>query len=71
MKTRILFCVLFAAVGLFSQEHVDWSYNAALYEVNLRQYTSEGTFAAFREHLDRLQELGVSILWFMPIHPIG
>ncbi|MDZ7372274.1 MAG: alpha-amylase family glycosyl hydrolase, partial [candidate division KSB1 bacterium] len=42
-----------------------------LYEVNLRQYTSEGTFAAFREHLDRLQELGVSILWFMPIHPIG
>ncbi|MDZ7317319.1 MAG: alpha-amylase family glycosyl hydrolase [candidate division KSB1 bacterium] len=71
MKTRFLFCVLFAAVGLFSQEHVDWSYNSALYEVNLRQYTSEGTFAAFREHLDRLQELGVSILWFMPIHPIG
>lgn len=55
----------------FRVEHVDWMYNATIYEVNIRQYTPEGTFAAFEEHLPRLNELGVKILWFMPIHPIG
>lgn len=48
-----------------------WSKNANIYEVNVRQYTPEGTFRAFLPHLDRLKELGVDILWFMPIHPIG
>ncbi|AFG37077.1 alpha-amylase family glycosyl hydrolase [Spirochaeta africana] len=54
-----------------SQGHESWTYNLAIYEVNIRQYTEEGTFAAFAEHLDRLEELGVGILWLMPIHPIG
>ncbi|KAA3621967.1 MAG: hypothetical protein DWQ02_26815, partial [Bacteroidetes bacterium] len=49
----------------------DWSEYASLYEVNVRQYTEEGTFEAFAKHLPRLRELGVDILWFMPIHPIG
>jgi 1,4-alpha-glucan branching enzyme len=49
----------------------EWSANATIYEVNVRQYTPEGTFAAFAKHLPRLQELGVKILWFMPIHPIS
>lgn len=49
----------------------EWVANATIYEVNLRQYTHNGTFAAFAEHLPRLKELGVDILWFMPIHPIG
>ncbi len=48
-----------------------WIDDATIYEVNLRQYTEEGTFEAFREHLPRLKELGVEILWFMPIHPIS
>lgn len=51
--------------------HADWSRNAVIYEVNTRQYTDEGTFAAFTGHLPRLNELGVDILWFMPIHPIS
>lgn len=42
-----------------------------IYEVNVRQYTPEGTFNAFAQHLDRLQKMGVDILWFMPIQPIG
>ncbi|GJM19530.1 MAG: hypothetical protein DHS20C14_17430 [Phycisphaeraceae bacterium] len=42
-----------------------------IYEVNVRQYTPEGTFDAFRAHLPRLEQLGVGILWLMPIHPIG
>lgn len=49
----------------------EWSKNSTIYEVNLRQYSEEGTIAAFRKHLPRLQKLGVDILWFMPIHPIG
>jgi glycosidase len=42
-----------------------------MYEVNVRQYTPEGTFNAFAEKLPRLKELGVEILWLMPINPIG
>lgn len=49
----------------------EWSKNANIYEVNIRQYTPEGTFRAFMHHLPRLKEMGVDILWFMPIHPIG
>lgn len=45
--------------------------NAVVYEMNLRQYTPEGTFAAAAEHLPRLKELGIDILWLMPIYPIG
>ena len=52
-------------------EHPEWSKNASIYEVNIRQYTPEGTFNAFAEHLPRLKEMGVDILWLMPIHPIG
>lgn len=51
--------------------HPDWSKNANIYEVNLRQYTSQGTINAFVEHLPRLKEMGVDILWFMPVQPIG
>ena len=42
-----------------------------IYEVNLRQYTEEGTIQAFIKHLPRLRDMGVEILWMMPIHPIG
>jgi glycosidase len=52
-------------------KHPEWSKNANIYEVNVRQYTKEGTFNAFSKHLPRLKELGVDILWLMPIHPIG
>ena len=51
--------------------HPEWVYDAIIYEVNTRQYTPEGTFKAFAEHLPRLSELGVDILWFMPIQTIG
>ena len=49
----------------------DWAKHANMYEVNVRQYTEAGTFDAFAEHLPRLKEMGVDILWFMPIHPIS
>lgn len=52
-------------------EHPEWSMSANIYEVNIRQYTPEGTFKAFQGELPRLKEMGVDILWLMPIHPIG
>src|SRR6476469_7992156 len=51
--------------------HPAWSRSATIYEVNVRQYTPEGTFAAFERHLPRLKRLGVDILWLMPVQPIG
>jgi glycosidase len=51
--------------------HPDWCRSAAIYQVNTRQFTAEGTLAAARRELPRLRELGVTILWLMPIHPIG
>lgn len=52
-------------------KHPDWSKNATIYEVNVRQYTKEGTFKAFESHLPRLKAMGIDIIWLMPIHPIG
>ena len=51
--------------------HPEWTKNTNIYEVNVRQYTSEGTFAAFQTHLPRLRDMGVEVLWFMPVQPIG
>ncbi len=48
-----------------------WINNTDVYEVNVRQYTPEGTFNAFAKELPRLQQMGVSTLWFMPITPIA
>jgi glycosidase len=50
---------------------VTWAKGSNIYEVNIRQYTTEGTFAAFSKHLPRLKDMGVDILWLMPITPIS
>jgi len=52
-------------------ENPDWDDHAVMYEVNIRQFTPEGTFAAFGDHVDRLAKMGVDILWLMPIFPIS
>jgi cyclomaltodextrinase len=52
-------------------KHPEWSKNATIYEVNIRQFTPEGTFKAFESHLPRLKSMGVDIIWLMPINPIG
>lgn len=49
----------------------EWTKDAVIYEVNVRQYTEEGTFDAFSEHLQELKDMGINTLWFMPIHPIS
>ena len=80
LVTIILFCIVQLAwsqatntksVSSSQVNHPDWSLNANIYEVNIRQYTPEGTFAAFEKSLPRLKKMGVDILWLMPINPIG
>src|SRR5215831_12256627 len=51
--------------------HPSWIMQGNIYEVNVRQYTPEGTFKAFQQHLQRLKDMGVQTLWFMPINPIS
>ncbi|WP_269684049.1 alpha-amylase family glycosyl hydrolase [Flavobacterium lacustre] len=51
--------------------HPAWMMQGNIYEVNVRQYTPEGTFNAFAKHLDRLKSMGVETIWFMPINPIS
>ncbi len=52
-------------------EHPLWSYNTTIYEANIRHFSPEGNFKGFAKELKRLKELGVSVIWLMPIHPIG
>lgn len=59
------------AAGADTTFHPAWAKTATIYEVNVRQYTPEGTFAALQQHLPRLKALGVDILWLMPVQPIG
>lgn len=51
--------------------HPEWSKNATIYQINLRQFTAEGTLRAAERELPRLKALHIDILWLMPIHPIG
>lgn len=52
-------------------EPLDWTHHTNIYEVNLRQYTAEGSFNAFAREMPRLRSMGVHVLWFMPITPIA
>ena len=51
--------------------HPAWCYDAVLYEMNVRQMTSEGTLRAAMKRLPQLRLLGVNAVWLMPIYPIG
>ncbi|MBI2511943.1 MAG: alpha-amylase [Opitutae bacterium] len=55
-----------AAVGVPA-----WARGSTIYEINVRQFSASGKFAAVTADLPRLKALGVDILWLMPIHPIG
>ena len=52
-------------------KHPEWARKAVVYQINTRAFTKEGTFRAAEKHLPRLKNLGVDILWIMPIHEIG
>lgn len=52
-------------------KHPEWSYSAVLYELNIRQFTEEGTLNAAIERLPFLRSIGIDAIWLMPIYPIG
>jgi glycosidase len=51
--------------------HPEWSRSATVYQVNQRNMTPEGTFRAAEEHLPRIRDLGIDVVWLMPVNPIG
>lgn len=48
-----------------------WVTNGIIYEVYTRAFSAEGNFAGVEARLPELKKLGVTILWIMPIHPVG
>jgi cyclomaltodextrinase len=64
-----------AAPRDFSKEtarpSADWVKDAVIYQIFERQYSQKGDFNSITADLDRLKNLGVTVLWLMPIHPIG
>lgn len=51
--------------------HVDWSVNGSIYELNTRQFSESGKFVDVLPHLQRIKDMGIKTIWFMPIQPIG
>ena len=49
----------------------DWLRSAVVYEIFPRNFSKEGDLNAITAHLDELKDLGVDVLWLMPIHPTG
>jgi glycosidase len=45
--------------------------NSVIYEANIRQYSPEGTFNAFTKDIPQLKQLGVKVIWLMPVYPIS
>ncbi len=71
IKLLIILSTLLTATTSYAFTPLPFVKSTNIYEVNVRQYTPEGTFKAFAKHLPRLKEMGVKTLWFMPIQPIG
>ena len=52
-------------------KHAEWTEGSTVYELNVRQFTPEGTFDAALNRLPLIKNMGIDILWLMPIYPIG
>ena len=60
-----------ALVACTQSPHPKWTYDSVIYEVNIRQFTPEGTFKGVEAQLPRIKDLGVDVLWLMPMYEIG
>lgn len=63
--------LIYSTTRTQGKSHPQWSTTGVIYEMNVRQFTASGTFAAAAKHLPRLKALGVDVIWMMPIFPIG
>jgi glycosidase len=59
------------ADSIITPTHYEWSKKATIYEVNVRQFSKEGNLNAITKDLQRIKDLGIDIIWLMPIHPIS
>lgn len=59
------------ATPVTARQSPEWLRDAVVYEVFPRAFSAEGNFKGVIKQLDRLKELGVTVLWLMPIHPTG
>lgn len=57
--------------GIITPYTAEMAENAVIYEVNIRQFSPEGTFAEVTKEIPNIKKLGVKILWLMPVYPIG
>ncbi|HXX64439.1 MAG TPA: alpha-amylase family glycosyl hydrolase, partial [Bacteroidota bacterium] len=57
--------------GVPARKSADWVKDAAIYSVYLRSFSAEGNFAGLEKRIPELKELGITVLWLMPIHPVG
>jgi cyclomaltodextrinase len=48
-----------------------WLRDSVIYEVYPRDFSPSANLKGVTARLDELKDLGVTILWLMPIHPIG
>ena len=76
MMKRFLPILMLLALGACAPKTApadpgNWAHDGIVYELNVRQLTPEGTFAAAESQFPLLRELGVEIIWVMPPYPIG
>jgi cyclomaltodextrinase / maltogenic alpha-amylase / neopullulanase len=80
--TALLLCAASLGLTCYAQTSTDvskesarslhpWVRDGVIYEIFPRAFSPEGNFAGITQQLDRLKDLGVTILWLMPIHQIG
>jgi hypothetical protein len=69
----IIFSLLASASGAVAQPRnsPNWVRDGVIYEIYPRAFSQQGNFNGITARLDELKDLGVTILWLMPIHPIG
>ena len=80
-RARAFICALFAVLAVTAthaadsrpaaRQSPDWLRDAVIYEVFPRVFSPQGNFQGVIAQLDRLKELGVTVIWLMPIHPQG
>ena len=73
LKSVLILSLLCSASGALAQQRPvpDWVRDGVIYEIYPRAFSQQGNFNAITARLDELKDLGVTILWLMPIHPIG
>ena len=76
MKKTLLLFLLFL-ISCNDQKELSTSFNinqikdGVIYEANIRQYSESGKFEDFTKDIYKLKDLGIKIIWLMPIHPIS